>query len=203
MRSHCLCEGWAALRVDDDDGLLAGRCLDEQLQERRFSRARSPEESAVSGQLAEAQVDRADGALVANTDAAAGMTDATSFVHAGERSTQADAMLARARRLLSDHRARAKRHGATLDYTLAGARQLLESSPCCFYCNLPLAWNAQLDHRTPIRRGGRHAFNNLAVCCPRCNTTTTPSPMPVSRRRSSSPLPPTARKPAHSSGSRP
>ena len=84
-------------------------------------------------------------------------------------STQADALLARARRLLADHRTRAKRNGAALDYGLADVRQLLESSPCCEYCRLSVAWDAQLDHRQPIARGGRHQLGNLAVCCSRCN----------------------------------
>ena len=83
---------------------------------------------------------------------------------------QADAALARARRLLHDHRARAKKDGAVLDYTLADVRQLLESSACCTYCGLPVTWDAQLDHRQPIARGGRHALDNLAVCCARCNS---------------------------------
>jgi 5-methylcytosine-specific restriction endonuclease McrA len=82
---------------------------------------------------------------------------------------QADALLARARRLLSDHRTRAKRDGAALDYGLTDVRQLLESSPCCNYCRLPVAWDVSLDHRTPTARGGRHALDNLAVCCERCN----------------------------------
>lgn len=83
--------------------------------------------------------------------------------------TQADALLARARRLLSDHRTRAKKDGTNLDYGLADVRQLLADTPLCDYCRLPVAWNASLDHRQPIARGGRHSLDNLAVCCERCN----------------------------------
>ena len=83
---------------------------------------------------------------------------------------QADALTVRARRLLYDHRARAKRDGAALAYGLADVRQLLESSPCCLYCGLPVAWDVQLDHRQPIARGGKHVLDNLAVCCQRCNS---------------------------------
>jgi 5-methylcytosine-specific restriction endonuclease McrA len=86
-----------------------------------------------------------------------------------EPRTQADALLSRARRLLSDHRTRAKRDGAELDYSLHDLRQLLATSPTCTYCRAPVAFDAQLDHRTPIARGGRHALDNLVVCCARCN----------------------------------
>lgn len=82
---------------------------------------------------------------------------------------QADAALARARRLLSDHRTRAKRDGAALDYGLSEIRQLLAEHPLCDYCRMPLSFAASLDHRTPTARSGRHALDNLAVCCERCN----------------------------------
>lgn len=83
--------------------------------------------------------------------------------------TQHDLLTARARRLLSDHRTRAKRDGVALDYTLADVRRLLESSPCCTYCGLPLSFSASLDHRQPIARGGKHALENLSITCNRCN----------------------------------
>jgi 5-methylcytosine-specific restriction endonuclease McrA len=77
--------------------------------------------------------------------------------------------LARARRLLHDHRSRAKKDGAVLDYGLAEVRQLLAEHPLCEYCRAPVAWDASLDHRTPTARGGKHALDNLAVCCRKCN----------------------------------
>ena len=82
--------------------------------------------------------------------------------------TQADAALARARRLLRDHRRRAKRDGV-LDYDLTDIRRLLTEHAQCEYCSLPLSFAVSLDHRTPIGRGGRHALANLAVACQRCN----------------------------------
>jgi 5-methylcytosine-specific restriction endonuclease McrA len=84
--------------------------------------------------------------------------------------TQADALLARARRLLHDHRTRARTDGVTLDYSLRDVRALLASSPCCAYCGLPVGWDVSLDHRLPIGRGGRHVLGNLALCCSRCNS---------------------------------
>lgn len=84
--------------------------------------------------------------------------------------TQAAALLARARRLLSDQRTRARKNGAALDYTLRDVQQLLAEHPLCDYCRTPVAWDASLDHRTPIARGGRHALANLSVCCRRCNS---------------------------------
>jgi hypothetical protein len=49
---------------------------------------------------------------------------------------QADATLARARRLLSDHRTGAKKDGDVLDCGQADVRQLLESTACCEYSGL-------------------------------------------------------------------
>jgi 5-methylcytosine-specific restriction endonuclease McrA len=83
--------------------------------------------------------------------------------------TQADALTLRARRLMSAHRTRARRDGVSLDYSAGDIRALLAASACCTYCGLPVAFDAQLDHRTPTSRGGRHALDNLAVACQRCN----------------------------------
>jgi 5-methylcytosine-specific restriction endonuclease McrA len=83
--------------------------------------------------------------------------------------SQADAGLARARRLLHNHRARARLDGQHLDYGLVELRDLLARSLTCAYCRRPLAWDASVDHRTPTSKGGRHAFDNLAVACARCN----------------------------------
>ena len=83
--------------------------------------------------------------------------------------TQADSLLARARRLLHDHKTRARKDGAVLDYTVHDVRQLLADNPLCSYCRGPLSFAASLDHKTPIARGGRHTLENLAVCCTRCN----------------------------------
>jgi 5-methylcytosine-specific restriction endonuclease McrA len=84
--------------------------------------------------------------------------------------TQADAGLTRARRLLHDHRSRAKRDGAALDYGPPEIRRLIAANTLCAYCRQPLAWDRSLDHKTPIGRGGRHVLDNLAVCCRHCNS---------------------------------
>jgi 5-methylcytosine-specific restriction endonuclease McrA len=83
--------------------------------------------------------------------------------------SQADASLARARRLLHDHRTRAKRDGCQLDYALADLQRLIADHPLCEYCRAPVSFAVQVDHRTPIARGGRHQLVNLAICCSRCN----------------------------------
>ncbi|MHB1422800.1 MAG: hypothetical protein ACYC3I_06320 [Gemmataceae bacterium] len=64
--------------------------------------------------------------------------------------SQADAMLARARRLLSDHRGRAKKAGAILDYTLADVRHLLASNPLCAYCRAPLSFAASAGQQSAL-----------------------------------------------------
>jgi 5-methylcytosine-specific restriction endonuclease McrA len=35
---------------------------------------------------------------------------------------------------------------------------------------MPVGWDFQVDHRTPIARGGRHQLDNLAVSCAPCNS---------------------------------
>jgi 5-methylcytosine-specific restriction endonuclease McrA len=82
--------------------------------------------------------------------------------------TQQDALLARARRLLHDHRTRARKDGTELDYGLTEVRQLLAEHPLCEYCRAPLSHAASLDHRTPISQGGKHILANLAVVCLPC-----------------------------------
>jgi 5-methylcytosine-specific restriction endonuclease McrA len=84
--------------------------------------------------------------------------------------TQSDALLARCRRLLHDHRTRARLDGQRLDYGLVELRDLLSRSPMCSYCKMPLSFAVELDHRQPVSRGGHHALSNLAACCPRCNS---------------------------------
>ncbi|HTU23129.1 MAG TPA: HNH endonuclease signature motif containing protein [Gemmataceae bacterium] len=49
------------------------------------------------------------------------------------------------------------------------AAATLADNPLCEYCRTPVSFAVQLDHRTPIGRGGKHSRDNLAVCCGRCN----------------------------------
>jgi len=47
----------------------------------------------------------------------------------------------------------------------------------CEYCNTKLEYNEpypypnmiSLDHKTPLSMGGLNSFENLAICCTRCN----------------------------------
>lgn len=85
--------------------------------------------------------------------------------------TQANALLVKARKALNDHRARAKKAGATLNYGLIDLQQLLANNPLCYYCRLPVAFDASIDHKTPITRGGpwTYLLGNLCISCSRCN----------------------------------
>jgi hypothetical protein len=82
--------------------------------------------------------------------------------------TQQDALLSRCRRLLSDHRTRAKAAGQVLDYTQGDLQQLIAAAPCCRWCKLPVDLSVSVDHVQPTSRGGPHALHNLAVVCRRC-----------------------------------
>jgi hypothetical protein len=83
--------------------------------------------------------------------------------------TQADGLRVLVRRTLAHHKARARALGQVLDYTEADLRRLVEASPCCRWCRLPVAFDLQLDHVHPIARGGPYALHNLCVSCSRCN----------------------------------
>ncbi len=39
----------------------------------------------------------------------------------------------------------------------------------CAYCEVELGGDFHVDHMTPIIRGGRNSWENLAVVCPTCN----------------------------------
>jgi 5-methylcytosine-specific restriction endonuclease McrA len=82
--------------------------------------------------------------------------------------TQADALLGRARRLLHDHRTRARKDGVEIRYSLHDIKRLLLDHSLCEYCRAVLSFQASLDHRTPISQGGRHELANLAVVCIPC-----------------------------------
>ncbi|HTU22873.1 MAG TPA: HNH endonuclease [Gemmataceae bacterium] len=85
--------------------------------------------------------------------------------------TQSQALEQRAKRLLSDHQRRAKKAGQVLDYDLDHIRQLIDGSPCCRWCRLPVAFDQlSLDHVHPLARGGSYCFFNLCLACRRCNT---------------------------------
>jgi 5-methylcytosine-specific restriction endonuclease McrA len=40
----------------------------------------------------------------------------------------------------------------------------------CYFCKVPIAFGAmEIDHLTPISRGGSSDYDNLAGCCSQCN----------------------------------
>lgn len=39
----------------------------------------------------------------------------------------------------------------------------------CAYCEAPLEMLFHMDHMLPLSRGGTHAWENIAITCPRCN----------------------------------
>jgi 5-methylcytosine-specific restriction endonuclease McrA len=82
---------------------------------------------------------------------------------------QANNLQTRLRRTFRHHQARAKAAGQILDYTIDDLRRLIESSPCCRWCRLPVAFDLQLDHLHPTSRGGLWTLDNLCVSCARCN----------------------------------
>ncbi len=83
--------------------------------------------------------------------------------------TQEAALRKRCQRILADHRRRARAEGKTLDYGLTWLLGIVHEARTCSYCRMPIGLDFQLDHRTPIARGGVHETWNLSVTCHRCN----------------------------------
>jgi 5-methylcytosine-specific restriction endonuclease McrA len=71
-----------------------------------------------------------------------------------------------------NHKRRAEKCRALLDYTLEDLRELIGVSlgDGCPYCGTTLnPASFQLDHKDPISRGGLHSITNITACCRPCN----------------------------------
>lgn len=88
-----------------------------------------------------------------------------------ERLVTQDAILRqKCKKALANHRAAAKKDGVKLAYGAADLIRLAQSRQTCTYCNAPLGWNWQFDHRWPLARNAfGHCLDNLAVVCSDCN----------------------------------
>jgi hypothetical protein len=84
--------------------------------------------------------------------------------------TPAQALRRLCQRIYAAQRRRARTDGVTLNYDADDLVFLAEHAKWCHYCRLPFALDQlRFDHDKPIARGGRHAVDNLVVCCERCN----------------------------------
>lgn len=45
-----------------------------------------------------------------------------------------------------------------------------EQHGCCFYCRMPLFAMYDIEHKTPISRGGPDKLENIALACSSCNS---------------------------------
>jgi hypothetical protein len=86
-------------------------------------------------------------------------------------------------RLNNPQRTKARRHSLRLKELKAGALSILDvraienfnkeyffsSSFTCEYCKRKLGLNYELEHLTPISRGGLNTLENLAISCYNCN----------------------------------
>lgn len=65
---------------------------------------------------------------------------------------------------------RAPRHGAGGSHTSEDVKRLYDQQEgCCFYCGKELNAQYELDHRTPLSRGGTDWPENLCCACDWCN----------------------------------
>ncbi len=75
---------------------------------------------------------------------------------------------AQVRRLSAIRKARVKNAEGT--HTSEELEQMYVSQAgLCAYCEVRLPTDFHLDHMTPISRGGRNDWTNLALTCPTCN----------------------------------
>lgn len=54
-------------------------------------------------------------------------------------------------------------------FTKEELRNLITSNKKCYYCGKSLDGNYEIDHKTPLSRGGKSVINNLAMSCRSCN----------------------------------
>jgi 5-methylcytosine-specific restriction endonuclease McrA len=85
--------------------------------------------------------------------------------------TPAQALRRRCQGIYAAQRRRARADGAALNYDADDLVFMVEHAKFCPYCLNPFALDQlRFDHKTPLARNGRHAVDNLLVCCARCNS---------------------------------
>lgn len=69
------------------------------------------------------------------------------------------------------HEHKAKKLGLTEHFTgLELFEQFERQGSKCYYCESPLTWDrCQIDHKTPLSRGGDNTIENIALTCRVCN----------------------------------
>lgn len=78
--------------------------------------------------------------------------------------------LARARKFHANSKRRAQQIGTKIDPALTPEQIVpLYEAEACAYCGERIDGDRQIDHRTPLSRGGAHALDNLVACCRFCN----------------------------------
>jgi len=81
-----------------------------------------------------------------------------------------DNTLEKARRFVASGKERAAKYGAPVDPDLKAEDLLpLFHAGSCYLCGDPLNGDRQIDHKTPLKRGGAHALSNLGAACSYCN----------------------------------
>src|SRR5262245_14492788 len=83
--------------------------------------------------------------------------------------TAEKALRTRCSRAFGAQRRKAALVGLGLSYQVEDLVQLAREHPLCHYCRATLSLVLSFDHAVPLARGGRHALDNLRVCCPSCN----------------------------------
>lgn len=72
-----------------------------------------------------------------------------------------------ASRKKTDHNRRLLEKG---DLTTKQLSDLILNAKNCYYCNKELRITGyELDHKTPLSRGGKHTLSNVVISCMKCN----------------------------------
>jgi 5-methylcytosine-specific restriction endonuclease McrA len=65
---------------------------------------------------------------------------------------------------------RARKKLADGSHSSEEVQQMVRDQGCvCAYCEFPLNVSYHVDHMTPLSRGGRNDWTNLAITCGNCN----------------------------------
>jgi len=71
----------------------------------------------------------------------------------------------------SFHKRRARLKSVEVSVTTGEIKELFRRASVCCYCKQPFTDTAtpSLDHKLPVKHGGAHALQNLAIACLPCN----------------------------------
>ena len=54
-------------------------------------------------------------------------------------------------------------------WTFEEMEKLIKNSEYCYYCNKELKGKYEIEHKTPLSKGGKNSIDNIVISCIHCN----------------------------------